>query len=183
MGVPSIAGWLDNFILPGTLVSLDMLTEHHAKGETICSKGGPGMAAIFGLRWTNYFATDSPERLLMREDYLWRDRVSVQLVWWSMFLFPAYWGSGGRAAEWSEAPGTTNSQGSPWCAGWRWKSGRVRILATIVTSRLALFPNLSTIVVLIPYSMQMGEEMIHEWHHHWQTERFIIRGMWFSMHY
>jgi len=38
------------------------------------------MAAIFGLRGTNYSATDSPEGLLMREDYLWRDRVSVQLV-------------------------------------------------------------------------------------------------------
>ena len=167
MGVPSIAGWLDKFILPGTLVSLDMLTEHHAKDETICSKGGPG---IYGCNiWferDQLFCYGQSRGTVNEGDYPWRDRVSVQLVWWSMFLFPAYWGSGGRAAEWSEAPGTTNSQGGPWCAGWRWKSGRVRTLAIIVTSRLASFPNLSTIVVLIPYSMQMGEEMIHEWHHH-----------------
>ena len=43
-----------NFILPGPLLSLEILSERRDKGGTICSRvgeggGGPGMAAIFGL--------------------------------------------------------------------------------------------------------------------------------------
>ena len=167
MGVPSIAGWLDKFILPGTLVSLDMLTEHHAKDETICSKGGPG---IYGCNI--WFERDQlfcygQSRGTVNEGGLsmaWQGKCSTSLmINVSIPSLLRFW----RQSCWMvRSSRTTNSQGGPWCAGWRWKSGRVRTLAIIVTSRLASFPNLSTIVVLIPYSMQMGEEMIHEWHHH-----------------
>ena len=33
-----------------------MLAEYHAKGETICSKGGPCMAAIFGWGGGNTYS-------------------------------------------------------------------------------------------------------------------------------
>jgi len=45
-----------------------------AAGETVGSRGGPGMAAIFGPGRTDYSAVDGPGGPLSRGDCPWRDK-------------------------------------------------------------------------------------------------------------
>lgn len=62
-----------SFILPGKLINVDKLAEHHARVGTICGKGGLGMAAIFGpgrpivLLWTVWGATFEGEPSTTRQ--------------------------------------------------------------------------------------------------------------------